>query len=237
MSQTFKSEELTSESRGEETTTVGKNKNAFFYLVIIFLITTNLVTLYPLHSYRQSVLLLNDSYLKFKDITDSAEYVSFLEGKVIPKTIVKDIAKTDSTNEPLLEIYKSPVVMCTLLSTVGCTVCLDDEMRRIENFYQWVKSNNLPVAVCGIANSSSRETLTRFKRASGFTFPLFIDQNDTISKHFHLKAFPVTLLIDSRSMIILKATHPVKNRWNGLNIFIHLQKICSIVTSSKIEGQ
>lgn len=190
----------------------GKKQDKFLYLVIITLILTNFYLIYRLRFNSQQIASVDSRYFVLKDIIDSEEYASYLEGQIFPVRGLEEVAISEHNNTSLSDNFDCDFIILTLFSTLGCTVCLNSELRQVENLYQWVKINKLSASIFGIANASSRQSLLRFKRASGFTFPLFIDRQDKISQYFHLKKFPVTLLIDSRSKIILKANHPVKEK-------------------------
>jgi hypothetical protein len=184
-------------------------QKTIYYIIIGFLIITTLA-IYRFSSQKTETKAgLNCSILK--DIVDSEEYTAYMGGKVFPESLLTEIAFSDEINKNLLTEFSSSLVVCTLFSTLSCNICLDSEMKKVEDFNNYVYEHNLPISVIGIAHASNKNILLRFKRSSGFTFPLYLDDDNKINNHFKLKNFPMTLLIHTPTMAILAANHPVKD--------------------------
>lgn len=188
-----------------------------YYIILGFLIVTSIVAIHRFSSQKTEPKGgLSCSILK--DVVDAEEYTAYMEGEVFPESLLTKISSSEN-NKNLLVEFNSPLVVCTLFSTLSCTVCLDSEMKKIEDFNNYVHEHNLPISVLGIAHASNKNILLRFKRSSGFMFPLYLDNDNKVNNHFKLKNFPMTLLIHTPTMTILSANHPVKDFLDWSNHF------------------
>ncbi|MEZ4698433.1 MAG: hypothetical protein R2832_18590 [Rhodothermales bacterium] len=138
-----------------------------------------------------------------KDIVDSEQYTKSYVGTRFPVELVPpESAVIDS-------LFARPFALITVFSTVGCSVCLDDELDQVARLY---KQRNHELSVFGVAHSNDPSVLVRFRRASKIPFPIVFDRENAVASYLHIKSLPVTFLVETGSMRILAANHPVRQR-------------------------
>lgn len=198
------------------------SENRIKNIIIFLLIFSNGMAILLFTRKFKNYNLIYEKYLEYKDVVDMLEYVSELEGRKFPVELLEKIEKNNLYSRESFE--KSHVSIITLFSTLSCTVCLDDELRHIENLFKFVNKNNFPIKVFGIAHASKKQEIYRFKRSSKITFPIFFDVENELAEYFKLTHFPVTLLLDTRNHLIIEANHPVKENLAWSKLFYNFSK-------------
>lgn len=186
-------------------------KTKYLTIALVVLAASNIFWVVNTGS-DKAAAAFSDEYYVLKDIVDSEAFTQSFLGEVFPLELV-------TGDEDFCLLIKERWVLVTLFSTIGCSTCLDNEMANVQRFYDRVKSEDLDVAIFGVAQAQNLETLIRFKRASKIAFPVYPDMDDTIIKHLRIKSTPVTFLIDRETGLILAANHPINDRLEWSDLF------------------
>jgi len=191
------------------------NKRIKGILLVILLIIISLKFLKP-----YSVLRYKYNYLLLKDEIDSLNYISSVEGKYVPQKSL-DILNDFLKSLPLFDdsYSENSYIICSIFSTIGCSTCLEEEVKNINNIYSILKKESIKPNVIGLVYSDKKAEVIRFKRISNIHFPIFIDESKDLINYLKLKSFPVIILIDRRTGFIFKANYPVKGNVLWSKIF------------------
>lgn len=106
---------------------------------------------------------------------------------------------TLSGEKKYLKDFAGKIVMLNFWAT-WCPPCRS-EMPSIENFYK--KNGDVEVVAVSVDEDSPSQ-VESFIKENGYTFPIYYDTNQTLSKKFFIRSIPTTYIIDKNGQIYKK---------------------------------
>lgn len=134
-------------------------------------------------------------------ITDDAVHRDQLE-RIAPPVSAPDLQLSDTDGKSyLLNDYRGAIVVVNFWS-VWCAPCRR-EMPALENVWQRLKSRG--VVVLAVAIRDEPETVARFARNQGLTFPVLLDPEGETPKRWSFSGIPAGFVLDRQGRIVYRA--------------------------------
>lgn len=189
-----------------------KNQEKKVYLATIVILVVinvflqiNLRKLKSTYGDKEAFLEFSDECKRVHEIIDAQLYQAMYEGRSFP------VFSFSSLGGNLYSFpdqdYTYSLIM--LFSLTDCNVCIEEEMKITEAFYQKSLKEKMKVVVFVVGYAPNIGVLARFKRINNFSFPLLYDRTDTLRQTLQLYKTPLTFLIHNATRKIVKAHHPV----------------------------
>jgi len=123
-------------------------------------------------------------------------------------SMVNDFELTDaSQNKVSLWGIKGSVVFINFWAT-WCASCID-EMPSLERMYRTL-SVNPSFKVVSILYKDDLNRATRFMQQNGFTFPVYLNTDESAARMFGITGIPETFIIDKRGILRHKVIGPAE---------------------------
>jgi thiol-disulfide isomerase/thioredoxin len=129
------------------------------------------------------------------------------EGASAPKLSIGDIRNGQTVDVSLL---RNKIVLVNFWAS-WCMPC-KEEMPSIEALHRDMINNDRFVMVT-ILYKDSPAAATDYMRANGYTFPVFVDLNDSSARNFGVTGVPETYIIDKKGMLRKRVIGPAD--WNS----------------------
>jgi peroxiredoxin len=136
-------------------------------------------------------------------------------------TPVQDFELTDSNQNRInLSSMKGSVVFVNFWAT-WCASCID-EMPSIERMHRTLSANQ-SFKFVSILYKDDLNRATRFMQQNGFTFPVYLNQDESAARMFGITGIPETFIIDKRGMLRHKVIGPAE--WDSPRALDMLQTL------------
>jgi peroxiredoxin len=122
----------------------------------------------------------------------------------------------DGTNIKLSQ-YKGKVVFLNFWAT-WCPPCRS-EMPSMEAIYQRLKSRKFEMLELNI--EKTKKEVSSFMNQHKLSFPVVLDEKDTVSGNYGIQAIPTTYIIDKRGLIIARLVGSIN--WNTPEVLAALE--------------
>ena len=123
-------------------------------------------------------------------------------------TSVQDFELTDlNQNRMNLSSMKGSVVFVNFWAT-WCASCID-EMPAIERMHRTLSANQ-SFKFVSILYKDDLNRAIRFMQQNGFTFPVYLNQDESAARMFGITGIPETFIIDKRGMLRHKVIGPAE---------------------------
>ncbi len=109
------------------------------------------------------------------------------------------ISNLDGKNIPIKN-YKGKIIFLNFWAT-WCPPCVQ-EMPSMEKLHKAMKNDNFVMLAVSLGEKKS--VVENFLKSKNFTFPIFLDQRNSLGSMFGVSAIPTTLIINKEGVIIGK---------------------------------
>ncbi len=140
-------------------------------------------------------------------LKDSKVNLGIEEGNIVPDIEIYSLKKEKS----YIKDFRGKIVMLNFWAT-WCPPCRS-EMPSIQRFYE--KNKDVVILAVSVDEESS-EFVESFIKENGYSFPVFYDVNQLLSKKFFVRSIPTTYIIDKNGVIFKKITGAFN--WEELNL-------------------
>ncbi len=126
-------------------------------------------------------------------------------GPVVAKTAAPDFTVRDLEGKKVsLSDFRGRLVFLNFWAT-WCPPC-QEEMPSIERLYQSMKGKPFQILAVSVDNDAG--VVGRFRKSRGYTFPMFIDDQQKAAALYQTTGVPETFIISPKGIILYKIIGP-----------------------------